>query len=211
MFDILLSLPPRIYNFILAIFISSLAIYLFMHSGDIAKDNSIDELIVKQSIVGGGAVAFFFLSRLQSVVGKFLKVLAYLLVGAFVIKMTANMQDKTLLMIIRVIVGLVIAFVLYGFVSFVFFKNRNEELMKNGWKIDAKLKDVDLITGDGSSWYVARLTGRNPSTGADLTFKSEMLYFNPFDRINDEHIFTVYVDKRNPKKYCFEEGAFSSM
>lgn len=211
MLDILISLPPRVYNFLLGLFMSSLAVYLFMHSGDIAKDNSIDELIVKQAIVGGGAVVFFFLSRLQSVLGKFLRALAYLVVGAFVIYMTADVHDKTLLMIIRVTVGLVVAFGLYGVVSFVFFKDRNEELMKNGWKIGAKYQDVNLISGDESSWYIIKLTGRNPATGEELTFKSEILFFNPQNKIKENQIFTVYVDKKNPKKYCFEEGVFSNL
>lgn len=211
MLDIIISLPPRVYNFLLALIMSSLAVYLFMHSADIAKDNAIDELLVKQIIVGGGLVIFFFLSRLQSVIGKFLRVLAYLVVGALVFYMTADMQDKTFVMIIRVIVGLMLAFGLYGFISFLFFKNRNEDLIKNGWQIDAKYKDVNLHSAEDSTWYVMKLLGRNPETGEELIFLSESLFFNPMDKIKEDQTFKVYVDKKNPKKYCFEEGAFSDL
>ena len=85
MLDIIISLPPRIYNILLALFMSPLTIYLFMHSVDIAKDNSIDESMVKLYIVSSGVVVFFFLSRFESIVGKFLRVLAYLAIGAFVL------------------------------------------------------------------------------------------------------------------------------
>ena len=208
MLDIIISLPPRIYNILLALFMSPLTIYLFMHSVDIAKDNSIDESMVKLYIVSSGVVVFFFLSRFESIVGKFLRVLAYLAIGAFVLYVTMDMQDKTLLMIIRGIVALVVLFGMYGFISFVYFKNRNEELIKNGWKIDAVFKDVNLHSAEESSWYVIKMTGRNPETGEELTFLSDALSSNPTDKIKEDQIFTVYVDKNNPKKYSFKDGEF---
>jgi len=211
MFDILASLPPRVYNFLLTLFMSSLVIYFYLHSSDIAKEYSTDETVIQQIIVGAGTVVFFLLSRFESVVGKFLRVLAYIAVGIFVFYITADMQDKTFALIIRSMTGLVVAFGLYGFVSFVYFKDRNEELMKNGWQIDAKFKEVNLKSNEDSSFYVVKLVGRNPATGEELTFESEPIFYNPEDKIKDDQVFTVYVDRNKPQKYCFEEGAFAGL
>jgi len=211
MFDLLMALPPRIYNSLLALLMSSLSIYLFIHSADIARDNALDDALVQQSIIGGGAVIFLFFSRFQSVVGQFLKAFAYLVVGGVAIYMTADMQDKTLMAILRGITGLVVAFGFYGFISFTYFKNRDEDLKKNGWKLEAKWSDVGLDSDEDMSFYVIKLTARNPQTGKDLLFKSERLNFNPSDKLEKDQVFTVYVDKRNPKKYCFEDTAFNDL
>jgi len=211
MFDILMALPARIYNFLLALFLSSLSVYLFIHSGDIARDNAFDERVVQQTIVGGGVIIFLFFSRFQSVAGKFLKVLAYLLVGGAVVYMTADMQDKTLMVILRGIAGLVVAFGLFSFVSFTYFKNRDDDLKKNGWKLEAKSSGVSIDADEDTSFFVINFSAHNPHTGKDLLFKSEKLNFNPSDKLLDDQLFTVYVDRKNPKKYCFDEDAFSNL
>jgi len=211
MFDILMALPPKVYNFLLALLMSSLSIYLFIHSSDIARDNALDEMMVQQAIISGAAVIFLFFSRFQSVVGKFLKALAYLIVGGFVVYMTADMQDKSLMVILRGVAGLMVAFGLYGFVSFAYFKNRDDELKKNGWKLEAKWSDVNLDADEDMSFYVIKFSARHPQTGETLYFKSERLNFNPSDKLEDGQVFTVYVDRNNPKKYCFDEDAFSNL
>jgi len=211
MFDILMALPPKIYNFLLALLMSTLTIYLYIHSADIARDNAFDEMLVQQSIIAGAAVIFLFFSRFQSVAGKLLKLLAYLIVGVAVVYMTADMQDKNLMAILRGIAGLMVAFGLYGFVSFTYFKNRDEDLKKNGWKLEAEWSAVSIDADEDISFFVIKLSARHPQTGEDLLFKSERLNFNPSDKLLDGQLFTVYVDKKNPKKYCFDDDAFSNL
>jgi len=84
-----------------------------MHSADIKKENSIDESMVQQYFVVCGTIVFFFLRHLQSFFGKLLRALVYLVIAMFVIYMTADMQNQTLVTIIRVVVSVIVAFTVY--------------------------------------------------------------------------------------------------
>ena len=209
MLEIILSIPPRLYNSLLAILMSVCTIYLYLHAGEISEEYTTSKSIVESYIVLTGFIVFFFLTRFQSAIGKFFKALAYVIVGGSVIYITSELQDKTLLMIIRVIVGLVVAFGVYGFVSFVFVKNKEEHLLKNGWKLDTDYVGVDRHHNGEDFWYTIKTTARSPATGEELTFYSDEFFVNPEHNIDESKIFTVYVDKKNPKKYVFDMESYT--
>lgn len=204
--DLIRCIPSRIYNFFLAVLMCVGGLYLFSHAGDIANEYSADKSDVEFYILSSAVVAFFFMSRFESVLGLFLKALAYVVAGVFVLYITSDMQDETALLIVRVVVGLVMAFGVYGFVSFAYLENKEKDLRKNGWKLDTIYQKTSLaFGGEDNSWYVIKTVGRDPSSGEELFFKSDAIGYNPTDKIVDDQIFVVYVDKKNPKRYYFDE------
>lgn len=76
-------------------------------------------------------------------------------------------------------------------------------LKTNGKQIKAKVKHIGLNTSykiNGKSPYQIHAQWLNPSTSKIHVFKSEYLWFDPTDYVNEEEI-TVLIDKNNPKKY----------
>lgn len=204
--DLIHSIPSRIFNVILAVLMCVGGLYFFSHAGDIANEYSADKSDIEFYILSSTVVGFFFISRFESVFGRFLKALAYVVAGSFVLYITADLQDETALLIVRVVVGLVMAFGIYAFVSFAYLENKEEDLRKNGWKLDTKYQKTSLaFGGDNNSWYVIKTVGRDPSSGEELFFKSDAIGYNPADKIVDDQVFVVYVDKKNPKRYYFDE------
>jgi len=204
MFEIILSIPPRIYNSLLAMLMFVCTVYLYLHAGEISEEYSTSLSIVESYIIAIGFVVFFFLSRFQNAIGKFFKALAYAIAGGFILYLTSDLQDRTLLMVIRVIVALVVAFGLYGFISFVFVKNKEDYLLKNGWKLDANYAGVDRHHSGEDYWYTIKAIARSPATGEELTFYSDEFFVNPENNVDEDKIFTIYVDKKNTKKYVFD-------
>lgn len=209
--DLINSIPSRIYNVILAILMCIGVVYLYSYAGDISQEYATDKSKIELYIVTIAVVVFFFLSRFQSVFGQFLKALAYVLLGIFVVYMTAGLQDETALLIIRAVVGLTVAFGLYAFIKSASLQIKQEDLKKNGWKLDTKYKETILRPGDEENWYAIETVGRSPATGEELFFMSDELFSNPADKIVEGDLFTVYVDKRNPKKYYFDEKSLKDL
>ena len=82
--------------------------------------------------------------------------------------------------------------------------NRKVKALKaNGQRIQAKVKHIGLNTShkiNGRSPYQIQAQWQNPSTSKVHVFKSEYLWFDPTDYVNEEEI-TVLIDRNNPKKY----------
>lgn len=211
LFDLINSIPPRIYNFLLAVLMCFGVVYFYLHAGDIAEEYAAGKSDIEFYVVTSGVVVFFFLSRFQSIFGQFLKALAYVVSGAFVIYVTKDLQNETGVLIIRGIVGLTVAFGLYAFASRAFLQSKEEDLKKNGWKLDTKYLKTDLVSAEDSSWYVIETVGRDPSGGEELFFTSDMIASNPADKIVENEIFTVYVDKKNSKRYFFDEESLKHL
>lgn len=88
--------------------------------------------------------------------------------------------------------------------SFMALKDRKVKfLKKNGVSIVAKFQSVEVNSSlrvNGRSPYHILAQWRNPVTSELHIFKSENLWFDPSDYMNQDEI-TVFVDKENPKKF----------
>lgn len=102
--------------------------------------------------------------------------------------------------------GIGLSFFMLGF-SMLIKKTRTirkvKALKANGQRIQAKVKHIGLNTShkiNGRSPYQIQAQWQNPSTSKVHIFKSEYLWFDPTDYVNEEEI-TVLIDRNNPKKY----------
>jgi len=102
--------------------------------------------------------------------------------------------------------GIGLSFFMLGF-SLLIKKTRTirkvKALKANGQRIQAKVKHIGLNTShkiNGRSPYQIQAQWQNPSTSKVHIFKSEYLWFDPTDYVNEEEI-TVLIDRNNPKKY----------
>ena len=203
--DLIRSIPARIYNALLAILMSSCMIFLYLNSDELVIGYEVDKRVAENYVLLGGVVIFFFFSRFESIFGQFLKALAYVLIGAFVVYATSDIQDETVLLMIRSIVGLVVAFGLYAFISSALNENKEDDLMKNGWKLETKVEEIIVHPGEEGNWYAIKTVGRSPSSGEELVFMSDDFIYNPDNKLSGDEKFIVYVDKNNPKRYFFDE------
>lgn len=83
-------------------------------------------------------------------------------------------------------------------------KNKKTQTLKaTGKRIKAKIKHIGLNTShkvNGRSPYQIHAQWLNPATNKVHIFKSEYLWFDPTDYVNEDEI-TVLIDRNNPKKY----------
>lgn len=83
-------------------------------------------------------------------------------------------------------------------------KNKKIQTLKaSGKRVKAKIKHIGLNTShkvNGRSPYQIHAQYLDPSKNKVHIFKSENLWFDPTDYVNEEEI-TVLIDRNNPKKY----------
>lgn len=83
-------------------------------------------------------------------------------------------------------------------------KNKKiQNLKASGIRIKAKIKHIGLKTShkvNGRSPYQIHAQWLDSSKNKVHIFKSEYLWFDPTDYVNEEEI-TVLIDRNNPKKY----------
>lgn len=83
-------------------------------------------------------------------------------------------------------------------------KNKKEKYLKQyGTPIETRFQSVQLNKSfevNGRNPFQVLTQWQNPSTSEIHVFKSNNIWFDPTDHINDREI-TVYIEKNNPKKY----------
>ena len=102
--------------------------------------------------------------------------------------------------------GLGSLFLLVGFLIILVSALRGKKvkyLKQNGIPIEAKFQSVEIngsLEVNGRNPYQIFAQWKNPMTSELHIFKSENLWFDPTDHINQEGI-TVLIEKDNPNKY----------
>lgn len=82
-------------------------------------------------------------------------------------------------------------------------QGRGAKLRESGQRVVAQFQGVEQNTGlvmNGQSPFRIVTQWRNPATAAVHVFRSDNLWFDPSDHIQDESI-NVYIHPDNPKRY----------
>ena len=91
-----------------------------------------------------------------------------------------------------------------GMLLFTKLKNNKEQYLKqHGVPIKTKFQSVQLNEGfevNGRNPFQVLTQWQNPSTSEIHVFKSNNLWFDPTDHIN-ESLITVFIERNNPNKY----------
>jgi hypothetical protein len=104
-------------------------------------------------------------------------------------------------------IGIVFILIGGGFATSLFFiqqKERNDEYLKQyGTTIETELQDIQInrnLTVNRMHPYHIFTQWQNPNSSEILIFRSNNIWFDPSDYLQDRKI-TVFIDQNNPKNY----------
>ena len=115
-------------------------------------------------------------------------------------------------MMMWIFVGMGILFFLIGLIPLLISlkkKNSRKKIRELGKEIIARYVDIvqnTMYTVNGKNPYNIICEWDNPSDGKTYRFKSENIWFDPYNVITNKHIeyFKVYIDPNNMKKYVVD-------
>jgi len=189
-------------HFLGSIIIICCCIVLF-NATSLAKE--LDVLIsdIVLVVVSCGALVFGFFGHFYNIQGAIFKSLTFIAIGAIIIYVSSSIADNNIILFIRLSVGLLIVFGIYSAVNALQTAKDEEDLIKNGYLLNAVLKEVKCINTGEIYLYSIIATAKHPETGVEITFESEETTKDLEQKVSDGDIFKVYMDKKNSDRYLF--------
>ena len=108
------------FNLLLGLALTAIAIYFLGHAGDISEANDIAKEKVQGYIVLAAVAIFGFFAIFRTIIGFIFKASSSLLVLFIIYKLTQNIENEEIVMVVDTILVLFVVFVLYALFSAIY-------------------------------------------------------------------------------------------